>query len=140
MATVSPSAAHPFRRAPGEVAWRCACGMSRNAAVHRSAAPPVRPAPPAPIAAVTVPTSHLPAGEPVLTTEVVGTDFGLPLVRPAKARGGGRVRVVRSHCRAHGGVVVWFTDGTKTPPLHGRTVWIVAEPDADAHEPTRVPA
>ena len=28
----------------------------------------------------TVPTSHLPAGEPVLTTAVVGTDFGLPLV------------------------------------------------------------
>jgi hypothetical protein len=39
---------------------------------------------------------------------------------------------VRSRCRAHGGVVVWFTDGTKTPPLHGRTSWIVAEPEAGA--------
>ena len=41
----------------------------------------------------TVPTSHLPAGEPVLTTDVVGTDFGLPLVRPTRTRQGGRVRV-----------------------------------------------
>ncbi len=78
----------------------------------------------------TVSTSHLPAGEPVLTTDVVGTDFGLPLVRPTRSRQGSRVRVVRSHCKAHGGVVVWFTDGTKTPPLHGRTSWIVAEPEA----------
>jgi hypothetical protein len=80
----------------------------------------------------TVPTSHLPAGEPVLTTDVVGTDFGLPLVRPTRTREGSRVRVVRSRCRAHGGVVVWFTDGTKTPPLHGRTVWVVADPGPDA--------
>jgi hypothetical protein len=85
----------------------------------------------------TVPTSHLPAGEPVLTTDVVGTDFGLPLVRPTKRRQGGRVRVVRSHCKAHGGVVVWFTDGTKTPPLHGRTTWLLAEPEADGHAPER---
>jgi hypothetical protein len=34
---------------------------------------------------------------------------------------------VRSRCKAHGGVVVWFTDGTKTPPLHGRTVWVLAD-------------
>ena len=73
----------------------------------------------------TVSSSHLPAGESVLTTGVIGSDFGLPLVRPT--RRGGEVRVVRAHCRAHGGVVVWFTDGTKTPPLHGRTVWTVAE-------------
>ena len=74
----------------------------------------------------TVPTSRLPAGEPVLTTGVVGSDFGLPLVRPTRTRQGSEVRVVRSRCRAHGGVVVWFTDGTKTPPLHGRTAWVVA--------------
>ncbi|MGY1739592.1 MULTISPECIES: hypothetical protein [unclassified Blastococcus] len=82
----------------------------------------------------TVSTSHVPAGERVLTTGVVGSDFGLPLVRPARTRRGSEVRVVRAHCRAHGGVVVWFTDGTKTPPLHGRTVWTVAEdaPDPDA--------
>ncbi|WP_448628634.1 hypothetical protein [Geodermatophilus sp. URMC 64] len=80
----------------------------------------------------TVATSNLSAGEPVLTSDVVGTDFGLPLVRPAKSRQGSRVRVVRSRCRAHGGIVVWFTDGTKTPPLHGRTSWIVAEPEPGA--------
>ena len=88
----------------------------------------------------TVSTSHLPAGEPVLTTEVVGTDFGLPLVRPTRTRHESRVRVVRSRCKAHGGVVVWFTDGTKTPPLHGRTTWIVAEPEPDAPTPARVVA
>jgi hypothetical protein len=85
----------------------------------------------------TVSTSHLPVGEPVLTSTVVGTDFGLPLVRPTKARHGSQVRVVRSRCKAHGGVVVWFTDGTKTPPLNGRTVWIVAEPEPDGHSSAR---
>ena len=108
--------------------------------MHRGGAGPVRPAAPAAAPAVTVSTAHLPAGEPVLTTDVVGTDFGLPLVRPTRSREGSRVRVVRSHCRAHGGVVVWFTDGTKTPPLHGRTTWIVAGPDRDAHPSARVPA
>ena len=86
----------------------------------------------------TVPTSHLPAGEPVLTTDVVGTDFGLPLVRPTKTGQGSRIRVVRARCRTSGGVVVWFTDGTKTPPLHGRTSWVVAEPGTSA--PARVVA
>ena len=138
--TTVPMSAHPFSRATGEVAWRCVCGRSRNAAVHRGGAGPVRPAAPARGTTVTVATSNLPAGEPVLTTGVVGTDFGLPLVRPTRTREGSRVRVVRSHCKAHGGVVVWFTDGTKTPPLHGRTAWIVAEPDPEAHTPARVPA
>jgi len=76
---------------------------------------------------VTRSTSTLPPGEAVLTTGVIGTDFGLPLVQPARTRQGSTVRVVRSHCRSHGGIVVWFTDGTKTPPVHGRTVWLVAE-------------
>jgi hypothetical protein len=138
--TTVPTSAHPFTRAVGDAAWRCVCGKSRNAAVHRGGANPVRPAAPSPETIVTVPTSHLPAGEPVLTTDVVGTDFGLPLVRPTRTRQGSRVRVVRSHCRAHGGVVVWFTDGTKTPPLHGRTTWIVAGTEPDAHPPARVVA
>ena len=137
--TTVPTSAHPFRRGTG-AAWRCVCGRSRSAAVHRGGASPVRPAAPAAESAGTVPTSHLPAGEPVLTTDVVGTDFGLPLVPPTRTREGSRVRVVRSRCKAHGGVVVWFTDGTKTPPLHGRTAWLVAEPDRDAHGPARVPA
>ena len=76
----------------------------------------------------TVATSRLPAGEPLPTTGGVGTDFGLPLVRPTRTGQGSRVRVVRSRCRAHGGVVVWFTDGTKTPPIHGRTAWLLAGP------------
>jgi hypothetical protein len=73
----------------------------------------------------------------VLTSDVVGTDFGLPLVRPVRGRAVSTVRVVRSRCRAHGGVVVWFTDGTKTPPLHGRTSWILAEPDVGGRSSTR---
>ena len=80
-----------------------------------------------------VSTSNLVAGQSVLTGDVVGTDFGLPLVRPTRTRQGSRVRVVRSRCRSRGGVVVWFTDGTKTPPLHGRTGWLVAEPGEPAH-------
>jgi hypothetical protein len=140
MTTTPSTSAHRFSRAVGDVAWRCVCGMSRRAAVHRGAASSVRPAASVPEPPVTVSTSTLPAGEPVLTTDVVGTDFGLPLVRPTRTRQGSRVRVVRSHCRAHGGVVVWFTDGTKTPPLHGRTTWIVAGTEPDAHPPARVVA
>jgi hypothetical protein len=64
----------------------------------------------------TVVTSHLPAGEPVLTTDVVGMDFGLPPVRPTRTRQGGQVRVVRSRCTAHGGAVVWFTRHTAPGP------------------------
>ncbi|MGY1633728.1 hypothetical protein ACI784_18655 [Geodermatophilus sp. SYSU D01186] len=88
----------------------------------------------------TVSTSSLAAGESVLTSDVVGTDFGLPLVRPVRTGRGGRVRVVRARCRTSGGVVVWFTDGTKTPPLHGRTGWIVAGPGTGAPDAGRVPA
>ena len=88
----------------------------------------------------TVSTLNLAAGVRVLTGDVVGSDFGLPLVRPTRTRRGSRVRVVRSRCRAHGGVVVWFTDGTKTPPLHGRTSWLVAEPEIDAPVPAPVVA
>jgi hypothetical protein len=88
----------------------------------------------------TVSTSNLAAGESVLTSDVVGTDFGLPLVRPTKTTRGGRVRVVRARCRSSGGVVVWFTDGTKTPPLHGRTSWVVAEPGTGAPAGARVVA
>ena len=88
----------------------------------------------------TVSTINLAGGEPVLTSDVVGTDFGLPLVRPARGREVGRRRIVRSRCRTHGGVVVWFTDGTKTPPLHGRTSWILAEPDVGARAPAPVMA
>ena len=86
----------------------------------------------------TVSTSHLAAGESVLTSDVVGTDFGLPLVRPTKTGHGSRIRVVRARCRTSGGVVVWFTDGTKPPPLHGRTSWVVVGPSAPA--PARVVA
>ncbi|MGY1650290.1 hypothetical protein [Geodermatophilus sp. SYSU D01119] len=85
----------------------------------------------------TVPTNALAAGEAVLTGDVVGTDFGLPLVRPSRTGRDGRVRVVRARCRTSGGVVVWFTDGTKTPPLHGRTGWHTAGPGAGPAAGTR---
>jgi hypothetical protein len=88
----------------------------------------------------TVSTSHLVAGESVLTSDVVGTDFGLPLVRPIKTGRGSRVRTVRARCRTSGGVVVWFTDGTKTPPLHGRTSWVVADPESGTRDSARVVA
>ena len=88
----------------------------------------------------TVSTSNLAAGESVLTSDVVGTDFGLPLVRPTRNGHGGHTRVVRARCRTSGGVVVWFTDGTKTPPLHGRTSWVVVEPGTGAPAPARVVA
>jgi hypothetical protein len=88
----------------------------------------------------TVSTSNLVAGESVLTSDVVGTDFGLPLVRPTKTGHGSRTRVVRARCRTSGGVVVWFTDGTKTPPMHGRTGWVVAGPEPGARPaPLEVP-
>jgi hypothetical protein len=85
----------------------------------------------------TISTSHLAGGESVLTSDVVGTDFGLPLVRPTRSARGSWVRVVRARCRTSGGVVVWFTDGTKTPPLHGRTSWAVVEPGTGAPAPAR---
>jgi hypothetical protein len=67
-------------------------------------------------------TSQLTSGSVVLTTEPDGDDFGIPLVSPTR-RHVGEPRTVRGTCRARGGVVVWFTDGTKTRPTHGRVVW-----------------
>jgi hypothetical protein len=75
--------------------------------------------------------SHLHPGDVVLTgRHTVGADFGIPLVEPYTGRAanpGNRAveRTVRSRHRSQGGVVVWFTDGTKTHPLHGRTAWRV---------------
>lgn len=72
-------------------------------------------------------SSQLEPGAKVLTTDPVGTDFGLPLVEPWRLkRTPHYVREVRSRHRAGGGTVVWFTDGTKSPPLHGRTTWQTA--------------
>lgn len=76
----------------------------------------------------TASTIHLEPGTVVLTTGQVGTDFGLPLVEPTHRRRGTYPRTVRAHHQSRGGHVVWFTDGTKTPPLHGRTAWLLAEP------------
>lgn len=73
-----------------------------------------------------IPTARLEPGTVVLTTEPDGDDFGIPLVGVGKpaARTTPPTRVVRATCRCQGGTVVWFTDGTKTAPLHGRTAWI----------------
>lgn len=70
-------------------------------------------------------STDLSPGDLVLTTPVNGDDFGLPLVDPIrKLRGEVLVeREVRGSHRAQGGTVVWFVDGTKSRPLHGRTTW-----------------
>lgn len=73
-------------------------------------------------------TTALVQGDTVLTTDVVGSDFGLPLVQPWVERKRQPTtpheRLVRNHCRVSGGTVVWFMDGTKSPPIHGRTAWL----------------
>ena len=76
----------------------------------------------------TVSTMHLPVGELVYTTAPVGSDFGLPIVKPALGVRGRHIRQVRNAVKCQGGHVVWFTDGTKTPPLHGRAVFMIAAP------------
>lgn len=78
-------------------------------------------------------TAHLEPGAKVLTTAPVGSDFGLPQVEPwHRRRSQPHVREVRDKHRAAGGMVVWFTDGTKSIPLHGRTAWQVPEePEGD---------
>jgi hypothetical protein len=69
-------------------------------------------------------TAHLAPGARVVTTGQVGEDFGLPVVAPhTRKRQEAHVREVRSTVHARGGVVVRFTDGAKTEPLHGRTAW-----------------
>lgn len=70
-------------------------------------------------------TTELAAGDRVLTTHVDGEDFGIPLVGPTASIVESRrvARTVRTAIRAQGGRVVWFVDGTKSRPLHGRTVW-----------------
>lgn len=68
-------------------------------------------------------TAHLEPGDRVVTSDIVGTDFDLPVVEPTSRRFHHReVREVRSVV----GGVVRFTDGTKTRRLHGRTGWEVA--------------
>jgi hypothetical protein len=122
---------HPFVRDVGAAAWVCECGKSRNSSVHtgQRGTHPRRTGSPPP--ARTVAASYLQAGQLVVTTDVVGTDFDLPLVEPTRTHSG-FVRSVRSRLRESGGTVVRFTDGTKTRPLNGHTVFIVVPPaDAD---------
>lgn len=123
-------ATHPFVRDVGAAAWVCECGKSRNSSAHGKITRPRRPDSPSP--AWTVAASQVEYGQPVVTTDVVGTDFDLPLVEPARQLHGGFVRTVRSRLRKSGGTVVRFTDGTKTRPLNGHTVFLVVPPaDAD---------
>ncbi len=71
-------------------------------------------------------TVHLEAGMTVVTSEVDGADFDIPLVSPTTRMTRNRTtRTVRSVVRGSGGQVVRFTDGTKTRPLNGRTTWLV---------------
>lgn len=73
-------------------------------------------------------TAELTAGDRVLTTHVDGEDFGIPLVGPTASIVESRrvARTVRTQVRCQGGRVVWFVDGTKTRPLHGRTSWQIS--------------
>lgn len=73
-------------------------------------------------------TTSLVEGDAVLTTAPVRDDFGIPVVEPARKRQpANERRVVRNHCRAQGGTVVWFADGTKAGPIHGRTAWLIPD-------------
>jgi hypothetical protein len=74
------------------------------------------------VAEIHVSTRQLQPDDRVVTSEVVGTDFGLPVVEPTtRAVRRRTVRTVRSVV----GGVVRFTDGTKTHKLHGRTSWVL---------------
>ncbi len=71
-------------------------------------------------------TVNLAEGMVVVTSEVDGSDFDIPLVSPTTRQVRNRIeRTVRSVVRGSGGQVVRFTDGTKTRPLNGRTTWLV---------------
>lgn len=73
---------------------------------------------------MTTATSALQPGTLVITTTVDGEDFGLPLVSPTHRPGrGAEVRQVRNTCRTRNGTVIWFADGSKSRPVHGRTTW-----------------
>ena len=69
-------------------------------------------------------TTELEPGDYVVTSEVIGVDFGIPLVEPTTRRL--RHRTVRTVKSVVGGVVR-FNDGTKTRRLHGRTSWLLEE-------------
>lgn len=83
----------------------------------------------------TVNTAHLPTGALVYTTDIKGDDFGLPLVEPNLNFRHRFVREVRNAVKTQGGHVVWFTDGTKTAPLHGKAVWVIAPPPIEEAAP-----
>ena len=69
-------------------------------------------------------TSKLEPGDVVETAATDLADFGIPLVRPVHAKRPVRTpREVRNAVRTGAGYVVWFVDGTKSVPLHGRTAW-----------------
>ncbi len=69
--------------------------------------------------------SRLEPGMRVVTSPVLErTDFGLPLVEPTSRTV--RQREVRE-VRGKNNGRVWFTDGTKTDRLHGRTAFVLAD-------------
>ena len=71
-------------------------------------------------------TVNLEPGMTVVTSEIVGHDFDIPLVEPTTRQTRNRTtRVVKSVVRGQGGQVVRFTDGTKSRPVNGRTTWRV---------------
>jgi len=81
------------------------------------------------MADIHVSTKHLQADDRVVTSTVVGEDFGIPLVEPTtRAVRAIEVRTVRSVV----GGVVRFTDGAKSRKLHGRTCWVLERQAPDA--------
>lgn len=133
MPTAVAAEVHPFVRAEGAAAWICTCGRSRNSSTHKGqAAPRPRSEATPKVKAGTVAAGTVEPGTQVVTTDQVGTDFGLPLVEPTRRRGG-FVRTVRSHLKENGGIVVRFTDGSKTRPLNGHTAFVLADaPETEA--------
>src|SRR4051794_41905849 len=117
---------HPFVRGEGVAAWICECGKSRNSSAHGKVARPRHTDSPSP--AWTVAASQVEHGQPVVTTDVVGTDFALPLVEPARRLHGGVVPSVLPRLRESGGTAVPFPDGSNNPPLDGDQRFLLVPP------------
>lgn len=74
-------------------------------------------------------TLHLTPGDVVYTTGERARDFDIPLVEPTRRKRGRCARMVRNVVKCQGGVVVFFADGHKSRPVHGRTGWLRSDPD-----------
>src|SRR4051794_41966093 len=108
---------HPFVRGEGVAAWICECGKSRNSSAHGKVARPRHTDSPSP--AWTVAASQVEHGQPVVTTDVVGTDFALPLVEPARRLHGGVFLSIHSPVWESRGGLVSCLPRFEDPPPYG---------------------